>query len=104
MLAALRATHVSRDTYSARHASGGTPFQVVNGPRYQLTLHGAGYKPRLHLSFMSYDFGPVHVWRPGMATSVAWLHARNDDTQPVSFELLWGDKEHLTVRRSTRLR
>lgn len=71
--------------------------QVVNGPKYQLTLHGAGYKPRLHLSFMSFDFGLVHVWRPGMATSVALLHARNDDTQPVSFEVLWGDKEHLAV-------
>lgn len=60
-------------------------------------LHGAGYKPRLHLSFMAYDFGPVHVWRPGMATSVAVLQVRNDDAQTVSFEILWGDKEHLTV-------
>jgi len=42
----------------------------------------------------------VHVWRQGMAPATAVLQARNDDTQPVSFEVMWGDREHLTVRAS----
>lgn len=74
-----------------------TPIQVVNGPKYQLVLHGTGYRPRLNLSFHSHDFGPVHVWRPGMEAAVAVLRAKNDDAQPVSFEVLWGDREHLAV-------
>jgi hypothetical protein len=70
---------------------------VVNGPRYQLALQGTGYRPRLHLSFTAHDFGPVSVWRPGMEPACATLRARNDDAQAVAFEVLWGDKEHLTV-------
>jgi hypothetical protein len=73
------------------------PLQVVNGPRYELALHGTGYRPRLRLSFQSHNFGPVHVWRPGMAPAVAVLVARNDDEQPVSFEVMYGEKEHLAV-------
>lgn len=72
--------------------------QVVNGARYALTLHGSGYRPRLALSWHSHDFGPVHVWRAGMAPATAVLTARNGDEQPVSFEVLWGDREHLAVR------
>jgi hypothetical protein len=75
--------------------------QVVNGPKYQLVLQGTGYRPRLNLSFHSHDFGPVHVWREGMEPAVAVLRAKNDDAQPVSFEVLWGDKEHLSVSWST---
>lgn len=71
--------------------------QVTNGARYSLSLLGAGYKPRLALSFLSHDFGPVLVWRPGMEPAVATLRASNEDRQPVSFEVLWGDKEHLAV-------
>lgn len=70
---------------------------MVNGPKFALSLHGAGYKPRLHLSFTSHDFGPVHVWRPGMQAAVSVLRARNDEAQAVSFEVLWGDKEYLAV-------
>ena len=73
------------------------PPQVVNGARYTLLLHGSGYKPRLALSTYSHDFGPVHVWRSGVEPAVAVVRARNEDAQPVSFEVLWGDHEHLTV-------
>lgn len=72
---------------------------MVNGAKYQLVLQGTGYRPRLNLSFHSRDFGPVHVWRRGMEPAVAVLHARNDDSQPVSFEVMWGDRDYLTVRQ-----
>jgi hypothetical protein len=71
----------------------------VNGARYQLALHGTGYRPRLRLSFHSHDFGPVHLWQQGMEAAVAVLRAANEDDQPVSFEVLWGDKEYLAVRK-----
>lgn len=73
-------------------------LQVVNGPKYVLSLSGSGYKPRLNLNFHHHDFGPVHVWQQGMDVTKVVLHARNDDKQQCSFDVHCNpNAEHLQV-------
>jgi hydrocephalus-inducing protein len=66
-------------------------------PRYTMALTGRGHKPKLDLSFMSHDFGVCHVHQHGMAPNTAVLRARNDDTQDISFDFVYDNKEHLQV-------
>lgn len=72
-------------------------LQVINGPVYALALNGSGYKPKLNLSFLSYDFGPCHVFQQGMTPAVARLVITNEDRQPVSFDAVFDYNENWQV-------
>jgi hypothetical protein len=61
-------------------------LQVTNGPTYTLALTGGGYKPKLSLSFLNWDFGSVHVFQQGMTPASVKLGIVNEDRQPVSFD------------------
>lgn len=71
--------------------------QVINGPTYHMALNGTGYKPKLNLSFLSYDFGPCHVFQQGMTPAVAKLVIVNEDRQPVSFDAVFDNTENWQV-------
>lgn len=71
--------------------------QVINGSTYVLALSGAGYKPKLNLSFLSYEFGPRHVFQQGMTAAVAKLLITNEDRQPVSFDAVFDNNENWQV-------
>lgn len=73
-------------------------MQIINGPTYVLALNGSGYKPKLNLSFLSYDFGPCHVFQQGMTAAVAKLVIVNEDKQPVSFDAVFDNTENWQVR------
>lgn len=72
--------------------------QVINGPTYVLALSGSGYKPKLNLSFLSYDFGPCHIFQQGMTAAVAKLLITNEDRQPISFDAVFDNNENWQVR------
>eukprot|EP00879_Flechtneria_rotunda_P018040 GHRR01018909.1.p1 GENE.GHRR01018909.1~~GHRR01018909.1.p1 ORF type:complete len:542 (+),score=201.99 GHRR01018909.1:696-2321(+) len=74
--------------------------QVINGPKYQLVCSGSGYKPKLHLSFLNHDFGPCHIWQQGMTPSATTLSLQNNDTQPVSFDILFDITDNWKVLSS----
>ena len=67
------------------------------GNKYALPLNGVGHKPRLDLSFMQADFGPVNVFQPGMTPASRVLFLRNNDTLPVSVEPQWANTEEWQV-------
>lgn len=77
-----------------------SPTQITNGPRYRLELIGGSYKPRLHLSFMDYDFGPCHIWQQGMLPTKATLVVENRDEQPVSYDVVFDDSDVWQVSSS----
>jgi hypothetical protein len=62
-----------------------------------MALNGTGYKPKLNLSFLSYDFGPCHVFQQGMTPAVAKLVIVNEDRQPVSFDAVFDNTENWQV-------
>jgi hydrocephalus-inducing protein len=72
-------------------------LQIINGPAYVLALNGSGYKPKLNLSFLSYDFGPCHVFQQGMTPAVAKLVIVNEDRQPVSFDAVFDNTDNWQV-------
>lgn len=64
--------------------------QIINGPKYTLLMNGEGHKPRLDLSFYSFDFGPVYVNpdRSADPTRVL-LTVRNNDSREVTLNNLF---------------
>lgn len=73
-------------------------LQVINGPSYTLALSGCGYKPKLNLSFLSYDFGPCHVFQQGMTPAAVRLTVVNEDSQPISFDTIFDNTDNWQVR------
>lgn len=73
------------------------PVQVINGPTYALALSGSGYKPKLNLSFLTYDFGPCHVFQQGMTPAAAKLVVVNEDKLPVSFDTVFDNTDNWQV-------
>lgn len=63
-------------------------------------MSGAGYKPKLKCSFLSFDFGPCHVWQQGMAPAVKQLTLTNEDRQAVSYDALFDDSDAWQVAAS----
>ena len=91
---------VAPDTSTLRPVSAFPAVKVTNGPRYRLKISGASYKPRLHLSFTSHDFGPCHVWQQGMSPARAALVIENRDQQPVSYDVMFDDSNVWQVASS----
>ncbi|WIA13448.1 hypothetical protein OEZ85_007028 [Tetradesmus obliquus] len=71
--------------------------QIINGPKYQLVLSGSGYKPKLHFSFLSHNFGPCHVWQQGMTPSSVSLMVQNQDKQAVGIDVLFDSNDNWQV-------
>lgn len=86
----------SANTTCRNHVSNLT-VQVVNGPTYTLALNGSGYKPKLNLSFLNYDFGPCHVFQQGMVPATVKLAIVNEDKQPVSFDTVFDNTDNWQV-------
>lgn len=82
-------THPFLSSLLNHHCPPSHPQQVVNGPRYVLSLNGNGHKPRLDLSFYSHDFGTVPLWAPGIAPARKTLRLTNNDSAPVAVDPQW---------------
>lgn len=72
-------------------------MQIINGPKYKLSLRGSGYTPKLTFSFLSHNFGPCHVWQQGMTPASVVLGVVNQDAQPVSYDVLFDNTDNWQV-------
>lgn len=73
---------------------------IVNGPKYNFSVSGAGRKPLLAFSFTKLDFGACFLHRQGAQPAQAVLKLTNEDNSDVSYDVVFDNKPYLELDAS----
>jgi len=73
---------------------------IINGPKYNFAVSGAGRKPLLAFSLTRIDFGNCFLYRQGAQPATAVLRLTNEDSHDVSYDVVFDNKPFLELDAS----